>query len=132
MKQLDQIPEVQIEELPPEMDRKQLDMLMMVDEGEGDASLVRELFGLFKTESEEKLQELSRACAENDETRLLKIVHFIAGSSSNLGLLRLACFYRALERALEAGRFNDLAHCEEPIRSAFEGACEVFRAEFKF
>lgn len=112
------------------MDREQIDMLLMVDDGEDSHALIKELFQLFSGESEEKLKGLSAACAANDLLGVRKIVHFVAGSAGNLGLPRLAGFYRAVERAIDEGMLTDVRHCEAPIRSEFVEGCRAFREEF--
>lgn len=115
----------------PVMDREQIDMLLMVDDGEEDSTaLVRELFDLFRGESAEKLQQIDAVCAANDAAELRRIVHFIAGSAGNLGLSYLCGFYRAVERALDVGTLTDLSACATPLRAAFEDACVAFRSEF--
>lgn len=62
---------------------------------------------------------------------LCKIVHFVAGSAGNLGLARLASFYRAIEHAIESGQLTELFTAAEPIRSEFESASVAFWAEFE-
>lgn len=115
----------------PAMDREQIDMLLMVEDGEDATSLVRELFDLFEGESREKLLGLDPVCESNDLAELRKIVHFVAGSAGNLGLARLSAFYRAIERAIDVGTLNQIADCAPPIRAEFEAACVAFRAEFE-
>jgi len=113
------------------MDREQIDMLLMVDDDEDPTSLVRELFTLFREESDEKLAGLSAVCNANDAASLRKIVHFVAGSAGNLGLSRLSAFYRAIECAIDEGKLTDLTHCEAPILREYENACEAFCRELK-
>ena len=115
----------------PTMDREQIDMLLMIDDDEDPTALVRELFGLFETESRAKLIELDRVCMVNAVVDLRKIVHFVAGSAANLGLARLAVFYRAIERAIESGQLTELSTAAQPIRTEFEAASVAFRSEFK-
>ncbi|MGZ0654066.1 Hpt domain-containing protein [Coraliomargarita sp. W4R53] len=112
------------------MDREQIDMLIMGDEGDEDTTLARELFDLFSTESEAKLEELPEVCAQGNSLQLRNIVHFIAGSAGNLGLARLAAFYRAIEHAIDAKQLVDISKVERPIRLEFELAREAFRVDF--
>jgi len=125
------IPGIDFDQSTPVMDRGQIDMLLMVDRGDGDSeALIRTLFRLFKTESAEKLTNLEAVCAANDTAELRKMVHFVSGSAGNLGLAHLAGFYRALEHAIVAGRLNDLGECAIVIRSAFDAGCAAFSEEF--
>ncbi len=115
----------------PVMDREQIDMLLMIDDGDDDsATLVQELFGLFQSEGSDKFKNLDVVCAANDIQALRKIVHFVAGSAGNLGLARLSDFYRGIEQAIDHGKLTDLTQCATPIQTAFREACEAFAAEF--
>ncbi len=132
MSQKIDIPGVAFDPSTPVMDREQIDMLLMVGDGEDDSTaLVRELFGLFKGESSDKLKSLDSVCAANDTDELRKMVHFIAGSAGNLGLAHLSGFYRGVEQAIDEGGLTDLSQCADPIRSAFEDGCAAFGAEFE-
>jgi HPt (histidine-containing phosphotransfer) domain-containing protein len=125
------IPGVDFDRSIPVMDREQIDMLLMVDDGEDDSTaLVRELFDLFQGESADKLKDLDTVCAANDTEELRRMVHFIAGSAGNLGLARLSRFYREVEQAIDESRLTELSSCAKPIRTAFEEACAAFGAEF--
>jgi len=112
------------------MDREQIDMLLMGDEGDPDTSLAQELFDLFANESALKLKALPEVCAKGDLLQLSNIVHFIAGSAGNLGLARLAAFYRAIERAIDEQQLTDISSVEPPILREFELARDAFRADF--
>ncbi|HAQ57455.1 MAG TPA: hypothetical protein DEA16_03045 [Opitutae bacterium] len=115
----------------PVMDREQIDMLLMIDAGDDDsATLVQELFELFKSESSDKFKKLDVVCAANDIQALRKIVHFVAGSAGNIGLARLSGFYREIEKAIDLGKLTDLSQCAAPIQTAFREACEAFAVEF--
>jgi HPt (histidine-containing phosphotransfer) domain-containing protein len=114
----------------PIMDREQIDMLLMSDDGDPQTSLARELFHLFVNESSAKLEPLPEVCATGDLLQLRNMVHFVAGSAGNLGLARLAAFYRAIERAIDQGRLTDISDVEAPIRHEFGYAREAFRADF--
>lgn len=113
------------------MDREQIDMLLMLEDGEDSTALVRELFDLFEGESREKLEALDHVCQTNDVVELRQIVHFIAGSAGNLGMARLAVYYRAIENAIDAGELTLLDAGADQIRAEFETASAAFKAEFK-
>jgi len=126
-----QIEHVHYDETCPIMDREQIDTLLLSGDGDTDTRLVRELFDLFANESAAKLEALPAVCAQGDVLELRKIVHFIAGSASHLGLARLAAFYRAMERAIDDQELTDITEVAAPIHREFEFACEAFRADFK-
>jgi HPt (histidine-containing phosphotransfer) domain-containing protein len=125
------IKHVHYDETCPIMDRDQIDTLILGDEGNSDTTLVHELFDLFVNESAAKLEALPAACAQGDLLELRNIVHFIVGSACHLGLVRLAAFYRAIERAVDEQQLNDIAEVAAPILREFELAREAFRADFK-
>ena len=126
------IENVHYDETCPIMDRNQIDTLILGDESNVDNTLVRELFDLFVNEGAAKLEALPTVCARGDLIELRNIVHFIVGSACHLGLVRLAAFYRAIERAVDEQRLIDITEVEMPIRREFELAREAFRADFNF
>ena len=113
----------------PTIDREQLEMLLMADEGEDSTALVREIYELFRQESDEKLRQLDTICAVGDLIALRNVVHFVAGSAGNLGMVRLGAFLRATEEAIDAQRVNESAALAEPIRSEYTTACAAFEQE---
>ena len=114
------------------MDRDQIDTLILGDVGDTDTSLVRELFDLFSNESAAKLEALPAVCEKGDLLELRNIVHFIVGSACHLGLVRLAAFYRAIERAVDEQQLTDITEVAAPILREFELAREAFREDFNF
>ena len=115
----------------PILERQQLEMLLMLDEDEEEGlALVREIFGLFQTESSERLIQLDEVCQRNDLDALRKMVHFVAGSAGNLGMSRMCGFYRGIEQAIDTGTLTQLENCAAPIRVEFKYGCEVFKEAF--
>lgn len=127
-----QIEHVHYDETCPIMDRDQIDTLILGDVGDTDTSLVRELFDLFSNESAAKLEALPAVCEKGDLLELRNIVHFIVGSACHLGLVRLAAFYRAIERAVDEQQLTDITEVAAPILREFELAREAFREDFNF
>ncbi len=115
----------------PVMERERIDSMLVSDSEEEAHSLVAELYALFKEESDAKIEQLGLACRENDVSAVRGIVHFIAGSAGNLGLVRLANYYRTIERAIDAGGVEDVSAGERPIRDEYVAACEAFEREFR-
>ena len=124
------IKHVHYDETCPIFDRDQIDSLILGDEGNADTTLVCELFDLFLNEGAKKLEALPTVCAQGDVQELRSIVHFIVGSACHLGLVRLAAFYRAVERAVDEQQLTDITEVEAPIRREFELASKAFRADF--
>lgn len=122
-----QIENVRYDASAPVMDREQIDMLLMGDEDEAEVnSLARELFTIYQAEAVGKLSELDQICRDRDHDALRKLVHFIAGSAGNLGMLRLCAFYRGIEKAIDAGVLEDYAACARLIPREYELSCRYF------
>ncbi|ADE53268.1 Hpt domain-containing protein [Coraliomargarita akajimensis] len=113
----------------PVIDREQFEMLVMPDEGDEGLELIRDIFGIFTREGDDKLEQLDAVCAANDLTELRKLVHFIAGSAGNLGLSRLCAFYRAIEHAIDNEQVRDVSGFADAVRSEYALACEAYKAE---
>jgi HPt (histidine-containing phosphotransfer) domain-containing protein len=122
-----QIENVHYDNTAPLMDRDQIDMLLMSEGEEESYALARELFNLYEGESKRKLAELAQVCGERDGESLKRLVHFIAGSAGNLGLVRLSSFYRGIERAIEEGVLEDYEACARLIPEEFELSCKAFK-----
>ncbi len=123
------LPDIDFDTSLPVIEREQLDMLLMADEGEDATSLIREIYQIFRDESDEKLTQLDAICEAGALQQLRNLVHFIAGSAGNLGMARLNAFLRAIEEAVDK---KTLIHCEslaECIRREYTKACEAFEQE---
>jgi len=114
----------------PIMDSEQIDMLLMAEDGDEASSLASELFVLYYNESMEKLKSLPGICEKRDAEALQRLVHFIAGSAGNLGLMRLSAFYRGIEQAIDAGELEDYDACAVAIPQEFQLSCQSFRERF--
>lgn len=66
-----------------------------------------DLFVTFNAQIEPRLPELNRAVEQHQPEPLRKVVHFIAGSASNMGMTRLAALCRNTEQAIKANAFDE-------------------------
>ena len=66
------------------LDHEQLEMLIEAG-GDDSTSLLDEIFGLFESESLEKLEELQNYQVQANYEKLGKAAHALAGSSANIG-----------------------------------------------
>ena len=71
-----------------------------------DDNMFQELLGIFASESEPRLKQIKCSCESQNAGELSKLVHFIAGSSANLGALRLSTLCRQVETALGRNEFS--------------------------
>lgn len=114
----------------PVVDRGQMEMLVMSEDPEEVAGLAKELYDLFVSEADGKVSELASVCGSKDLAGLRKIVHFIAGSAGNLGLLQLSAFLRGLEHEVDAGAVQDFTLCGEIVQREYQTSCAAFVTEF--
>jgi histidine phosphotransfer protein HptB len=64
-----------------------------------DDSFVRELIGVFLSDTPERIAELRRALESGDASLFVRAAHSIKGSSSNLGASRLRAVAERLEHS---------------------------------
>ncbi len=122
-------PEITFDASLPKVDREQLDMLLMADEGEDAIAFVREIYQIFRSESDEKLAQLDAICASNELPQLRNAVHFVAGSAGNLGMVRLHSLLRAIEEAIDLQQLTAPEALVASIRREYTSACEAFEQE---
>ncbi|MGB0744008.1 MAG: Hpt domain-containing protein [Opitutales bacterium] len=103
----------------PVLDHDQIEMLFMADDGGDSNSLALELFTLYKDEAEPKLAQLEQICQDRDADALRKVVHFIAGSAGNIGIMRFSLFCRGIEVAIDQGLLEDFDACARLIPEQF-------------
>ena len=99
----------EIESLPI-IDEEQIAMLVEAGE-DGAADLIEELLDLFQAEATPQLETIRAAHASGDYAHAARAAHAIAGSSANLGGLRLSKLAKSLELSAESGateRFGSL------------------------
>ncbi|MCC5834265.1 MAG: Hpt domain-containing protein [Opitutales bacterium] len=82
----------------PVLDDAQINMLKETAPDDA-AELFTELKDLFEEESEPLLAKLEQSIRERDCTGVARSAHALAGSSSNIGYLRLSKMVRALENS---------------------------------
>ncbi len=81
---------------PAVLDERMQELANIVPDGEQKA-LFQELLTMYREESLPRLRLLAAAWSAGDIVKAKSEAHFLAGSSANLGLRRLADWLRALE-----------------------------------
>lgn len=94
------MPEIPLSNTPL-LDDAQIEMLKETAPDDS-AELMIELKGLFDEESQPLLRGLDKGVQQGDRLEIARCSHALAGSSSNIGYLRLAKLVRAFE-------FSDLS-----------------------
>lgn len=85
----------------PLIDNDQIEMLVEAGE-DAAAELIQELLDLFTAESGPHLEALKVAVLTSDFDVASRVGHALAGSSANLGGLRLATLSKAIEHAADS------------------------------
>jgi len=110
----------------PVIDVRALDNLRALDPENGDA-FVREIVGVFTTDTPERFGELNRSRSDGDVETFIRSAHSLKGSSANLGALR---FRRAAETLEHHARKEGLTGVDpllEALQSEFETAIAELR-----
>lgn len=110
------------------IDDDQIQMLVEAGE-EAAAELIQELLDLFKAESEPHLTTLKSAFAESNFPAVSRVAHALAGSSANLGGLRLAKLAKAIEHAADSQNGDLMKRLGVGIDALFVQTIEGFEKE---
>ena len=100
-----------------ELDRDMLNELVEVMGRE-----FRTLVNSFVSDGERRMAALEQAVREGDAERVREVAHSFKGSSSNLGVPRLAELCLGLERLAREARLEDAAGILNEAREAFRRA----------
>jgi HPt (histidine-containing phosphotransfer) domain-containing protein len=123
---------LELDSARPQVDRARLAELAQMAGPVESATLLRELLEMYRAEAVQHLARLTTAWADGDATLARSEAHYLAGSSANLGLSRLAAGLReleamALERRLPA--FADFGGVLDKWLGEACGAYEKAQAE---
>ena len=110
----------------PILDKEQIDMLVEAGDSSSPAFL-QDLLDTFESEFLNRSEAIRHCCATGDIVQLRHHVHFIAGSSSNIGFLRLSILCRNLEKAIDEGVLNKLDDCFEAVAKEHVQALDLMK-----
>lgn len=116
----------------PIIDQEQLDMLIMAGE-DAAAEMIQELLELFEEETGPKVNELLALADESEPERhrLARLSHSIAGSSANIGGLRLSKACRSLEQEIPSIDFSAASQRAQFIKETYTCTVSSFREELQ-
>lgn len=114
--------------LLPITDQEQIAMLVEAGD-DGAADLIEELLDLFKEEAAPQLQAINNAIASRSFSDASRPAHALAGSSANLGGLRLSKLAKAMELAANAGDGEKLITLVPTVASLFASTVSAFEKE---
>jgi len=113
----------------PLLDDDQMEMLISTGDSMA-ADLIEELLGLYTDESGKLVQSVSQANVESDPKIVSREAHAIAGSSANLGVLRISKITKALELSIVSDGFTSevLALCAG-LPAVYEESVKAVKAQ---
>lgn len=115
----------------PLVDAEQFEILFDLSSNDIGMNEIGRIFELFYVESVAKLEGLERVCETNDLDRLREMLHFVAGSAGNLGLVRLHQMLRDTEVELRTGELTDIRLYAASIRYLFDKSVAAYREHAK-
>jgi len=95
-----------------------LEVLNMIAEG-SPSTFFNDLKDTFKREWSESMSRLQKACEVSDSTEVRKTVHYLAGSSANLGLKRLHGICCTIEQNIDENNFSAYSVCPEHLQEEY-------------
>ena len=94
----------------------------------GDAALLREIAGLFLTESEKQIQEIRSAIATGDAHAVEQAAHSLRGAVANFGAAAAVAAAQRLEQLGSAGDLKDAAAALTALERTLTTLCAELRA----
>jgi HPt (histidine-containing phosphotransfer) domain-containing protein len=111
----------------PLIDEEQFAMLVETGE-EMAAEMLTELIDLFETEMTPRMSDLHQFCGSGSELMpLTKLAHAIAGSSGNLGCMRLSTMARYLENHISGIPLAELPAWGKAIEALYLETLETYK-----
>lgn len=112
----------------PLLDQEQISMLVETGEDEA-ADLIQELLDLFIEEGEPRLDHLSSMIRAKDAEQVARDAHALAGSSSNIGALRLSKVAKWIEGEAKEGSLGSLDEFYAYMRACYSETITLLRNE---
>lgn len=95
----------------------------------GGPDLITELIDLYLEDTKERLARLRIALDEHDFESLRESAHSLKGSSSNLGVARMAALSSQLEENLQQNRLDEISLTLAQLEEEFESVRQVLERE---
>ncbi len=112
----------------PLTDEEQLSMLIEAGE-DGAADLIEELLGLFQSEAAPQLATVKAAIGSRTAKDASRPAHALAGSSANIGGLRLAKLSKAMELAANRDDLAALDALLPHLDDTYASTVTIFKQE---
>jgi len=106
-----------------------VDINRLVSMTEGTEDSVRELIGLYLSQTAEQFEQIKAAIASGDAPTVRRLAHSCVGASATCGVGRLVPLLRQLERIGQDGTLGDAQPVFEQLLREFERVKEFFADE---
>jgi HPt (histidine-containing phosphotransfer) domain-containing protein len=110
----------------PMVDSARLGELVQMATPEESHGLLRELLAMYRAEAVPHLARLTAAWQAGDTKEARREAHYLAGSSANLGLARLASGLRELETQAQDGKLPAYTRFTETLEAWVREACGAY------
>lgn len=114
----------------PYLDQEQLELLTMAA-GDAGFEFFDDLISTFQKECSPRIEALQKECNEKNLSEIRRNVHFIAGSSANIGLGRLSKLCRNIEKQCDNNAFVGFESCTVVVQNEIRIAIEKIREHLK-
>ena len=91
-----------------------------------DPDFLNDLLSTFLIEAKPAVERLCSACESHDDDEILRLVHFLAGSSANLGLMRFPEICRKIETSINEGASIDYVMTPDFLARELELSAEHY------
>jgi HPt (histidine-containing phosphotransfer) domain-containing protein len=101
----------------------------LLDLDDGQTGLLIELFGLFKDDSPERIENLKRSMAAGDASATSELAHAMKGAAGTIGASRMRALAQDIEKAGKAGRVDaETLQWLAELEAAYAEACAALDA----
>jgi HPt (histidine-containing phosphotransfer) domain-containing protein len=113
--------------IPSCLDATTLKQLLALDDGQ--TELLKELFGLFKDDTPNRMEGMKKSMAVGDATATSELAHALKGAAGTIGADRMRRIAQDIEKACKAGRVDqETSHWLEELEVAYTEACAALDA----
>lgn len=103
----------------PLLDAESIENLRALGEP-GDDSFLKEIIGIYLTDTPQRLEDLRRSHAAGDQQAFVRAAHTIKGSSANVGAAAVRALAEHLEHVAKTGPIAPLGEAIPELAAAFD------------
>lgn len=111
----------------PCLDTLQIELLLAAA-GDSAKAFFDDIINTFRAECSPRIEAMAEACAAQDINVIKRHIHFIAGSSANIGLGRLSTLCRNIEKQCDDDAFTAFDTCVPIVQQEIQTAIDEIHA----